>query len=181
MNTRQGLTLPELLLTLALLALLATQALPSLSAQLHRRRLLAASDALMADLQLLREATVAQHRALRLSLHELPEGSCRLLHDGEAGDCRCEADTRHQPRATCRDGTRVLRATLLPRDLRLLLRANVASLRADPRQGTITPTGSIELVGLDSEAPVLRHVVNIMGRTRRCTPAAPLAGVPRCA
>jgi type IV fimbrial biogenesis protein FimT len=62
----------------------------------------------------------------------------------------------------------------------LQLRANVGSLRVDPRQGTITPTGSIDLAGLGSDTLALRHVVNIMGRTRRCTPAATLAGVPRC-
>lgn len=174
-----GLTLPELLLVLALLGLLAALALPSLAEQLHRRRLMAASTALLADLQLLREATTARHRLLRLSLHDLPEGSCRLIHDGDAADCRCEADARHQPQVECRAGTQLLRASLLPRSQGLVLRANVASLRAEPRHGTITPTGTIELTG-SRGGPVLRHVVNILGRTRLCTPALPLPGVPRC-
>ena len=38
---------------------------------------------------------------------------------------------------------------------------------------------AIELTG-SRGGPVLRHVVNILGRTRLCTPALPLPGVPRC-
>ena len=47
------------------------------------------------------------------------------------------------------------------------------------RRRLVSKTGTIELTG-SRGGPVLRHVVNILGRTRLCTPALPLPGVPRC-
>lgn len=175
----RGLTLVELLVTLTLLALLAGAALPALGALLQRRRLEGASSQLISDLQLLRTSAVARHRALRLSLQDLPEGSCRMIHDGEAGDCRCQADARLQPLTECRTGVTLLQAALLPRSQRLRLQSNAASLRLEPRHGTLTPTATIEIASEDSTQR-LRHVVSLLGRIRVCAPAAPVPGVPAC-
>lgn len=175
----RGLTLAELLVTLALAALLLSLAQPSFERWLQRRHLLGASAQLQADVQLLRASAVARHRLLRLTFHDTGTGMCYLLHSGEADDCQCHADAARTPQVACAPGTELLRAQLLPAERRIVLQSNVASLRVDPRHGTFTPTGSIDLVSADGRAS-LRHVVNILGRVRLCSPGRDLPEMQPC-
>jgi type IV fimbrial biogenesis protein FimT len=168
-----------MLVTLAIAALLLSLAQPSLTRWLQRRHLLGASAQLLADVQLLRTSAVAQHRLLRLSFHDTGAGTCYLVHSGEIDDCQCHADARRTPQADCAPGTDVLRTHLLPTEQRIVLQSNVASLRVDPRHGTFTPTGSIDLVSADGRTS-LRHVVNILGRVRLCSPGRDLPDVIAC-
>jgi len=56
------------------------------------------------------------------------------------------------------------------------VRANVASILFDPLHGTGTPSGSVDVVTPAGQA--IRHVVNVMGRVRTCSPAGSTAVVP---
>ena len=58
------------------------------------------------------------------------------------------------------------------------LRSNVASMVLDPTKGTVSPTGTLRLIGREQHAVHL--VVNIMGRARMCTPSAGLPGYAVC-
>lgn len=174
-----GLTLVELLVVLAIGALLMQAAVPTFQGWLQRRHLLGASAQLDADLQLLRATAVAQDRALRLTFQSLDQGSCYMIHSGDADACLCTADTRLDPQVTCAAGTDLVRAALVSTAHRVRLQSNVTSLRVDPRHGTFTPTGSIDVLSTDG-GPGLRHVVNILGRVRVCAPGTAFPGAPAC-
>ncbi len=171
-----GLTLVEALVTLSLLALLLTLAAPSFDDFLRRRRLEGQSARWLADLQHLRSTAVGRRQALRLTWLADEQGSGWLIHSGEADACSLESGG--DGRVRCVEGTQVLRSHWLPVGSRLRVQSNVTSMRVDPRQGSVSPTGSWELSSGESHR--LRHVVNLLGRTRLCTPALRLTGVPPC-
>lgn len=170
----RGLTLVELMVSIALLALLATAAVPSFETFLLRREMTGLSEQLIADLQGLRSAAIARQQALRLTVKSPTSGrgGCYAVHTGAADACTCNNGT-----VQCTGGE-LLHGVALPPQGRLLLRANVASLRLDPRQGTLSPTGSIEVVGHDGRS--LKHVINLLGRARVCAASGAWAGVPSC-
>ncbi|MEN9482974.1 GspH/FimT family protein [Sphaerotilus montanus] len=174
-----GLTLVELLVVLAVAAVLLQAATLSFAAWLQRQHLLGVSAQFNADLQSLRAAAVTRHRILRLSFQDTPAGMCYLLHSGDVDACRCAADPQSEPQVRCMAGTELLRAALVPVSRRIRLQSNVASLRIDPRHGTVTPTGSIDVTTTDGSS-ALRHVVNILGRVRTCAPGPRFTGYSAC-
>ena len=174
-----GLTLVELLVVIGVSAIVLHSATLSFAGWLQRQHLLGVSAQFNADLQWLRSAAVTRHRILRMSFQDTTAGTCYLVHSGDTDACRCSADARAEPEVVCADGTELLRAALVPASRRIHLRANVASLRVDPRHGTFTPTGSIEVSTLDGSSG-LRHVVNILGRVRTCTPGPRFPGYTAC-
>lgn len=176
-HTAAGYTLVELMVVVALLALLLALGLPSWQNFMLRRQLDGLSARLQADLHLLRSSTVARNQPLRLSFFSNAAGTCYLIHSGNATDCRCEVDAGGDAQPQCQADTELLRGQVVA-DARWRLRANVTSMLVDPRHGTFSPTGSIELV--HSSGLSLRHVINILGRTRLCTPAAALSGIAAC-
>lgn len=175
----RGLTLVELLVVVAVTAVLLQGATLSFSNWLLRQHLLGISAQFNADLQTLRAAAVTRHRILRLSFQDTPAGTCYLLHSGDADACRCSADARSEPQVSCTAGTELLRAALVPVSKRIRLQSNVASLRIDPRHGTVTPTGSIDVAATDGSS-ALRHIVNILGRVRTCAPGPQFTGYSAC-
>ena len=169
-----GWTLIELMVCLALAALLLGNALPSLDGLVQRRRLDGLSAQLISDLQFLRSSAVARNTQLRLRLQTTSGGSCYLIHTGAKNACGCNVAGSPQ----CQSGTELLRLVFVPTGSRLQLQGNIDSILVDPRQGTISPTGNIELRG-DNVAS-LRHVVSGLGRVRLCAPDGGWGGVPTC-
>lgn len=169
-----GVTLIELMVSTAVVALLATAALPSFDGFLQRREMAGLSGRLVADLQSLRSNALARQEPLRLSLYPPANGrgGCYALHTGAATACQCNGGTLQ-----C-TGAELLGGMALSPDGRVTLRANVSSLRLDPRQGTVSPTGSIEIVGRDGQS--LKHVINLMGRVRLCSAVGSWPGVSAC-
>lgn len=170
-----GWTLIELLVVMTVSSLLLAVSLPSFENFLQRRRLDGLSAQLISDLQFLRSSAVAQHTGLRLRLQDNAGGSCYLIHTGAADACSCAADGQAQ----CQTGAELLRLVFVPTSSRLAVQGNVGSMRVDPRLGTFSPAGSIELRSA-SGGIGLRHVVNILGRVRLCASAGDWAGVPAC-
>lgn len=173
-----GFTLTELLLVGALAAVLLTTALPSFQSFLLRRHLNGQSAQWLADLQFLRASASARQIALRLTWLHNEAGSGWAIHDGAADACQPSGSGSGGEPIACAAGTQLLRSIWLPAGGRVTVQANVASMRIDPRQGTLSPTGSWELLAADGTR--LRHVVNLLGRVRVCTPAGPVSGVPAC-
>jgi type IV fimbrial biogenesis protein FimT len=170
----RGLTLVELMVCVAVLAVLLTVALPSMQGFLARRQLDGLSAQFTADLQFARSAAVARAEVLRLRIQALDGASCYLVHSGPANACTCLPEQG----SSCTGTAQVLRLVQLPTTDRASVRANVASLLIDPRQGTVSPTGSVDISVSDGSS--LRHVINILGRVRLCTPGARVSDVPAC-
>ncbi|MEY4753801.1 MAG: hypothetical protein RJA44_1476 [Pseudomonadota bacterium] len=171
----RGWTLTELLIVLALGALLLSMALPSFSSFLEHRRIEGLSAQLISDLQYLRSSAVARQTRLRLRIQSHAGGSsCYLLHSGASDACGCDRSGQVQ----CQPDAELLRQHVLPPDSALQLSATSASLLVDPRLGTFTPAGSIDVH--NRSGAQLRHVINVLGRVRLCSPSGSWTGAPAC-
>jgi type IV fimbrial biogenesis protein FimT len=174
-RTRQvGFTLVECMVSLAVIAVAAGTAVPSIQQASERRQLEGAAAQLATDIRQARSAAVALTAPVRLSFHQSSAGSCYLLHTGRASDCGCDADGQ----AACTNGGQVIRRVAFPASSRLLIASNSASMLFDPHRGTVTPTASINLQL--RQGPTIRQVVNIMGRVRSCTPSADMPAYAAC-
>jgi len=165
---RNGFSLIEAMVVVAVTAIVATTAVPSLVTFIDGRRLDASAHALAADVQFVRTEAVARNQPIRISFHADAANTCWVVHTGLAAQCTC-GDAAP---AVCTGGAVEIKTVVLGAADRVNVRANVASIAFDPLHGTSTPTGTLRLVGADGRA--VHHVVNVMGRVRSCTPA----GVP---
>lgn len=171
---QRGITLIEACVVMAITVVLGATAAPSLRSLIDTRRIDRAATTLATDLQFVRTEAVARNQALRLSWHAMPDGSCYVIHTGNAAECACNVGGP----ATCTGGALELRTVLLPSTDRVRLQTNVSSLLVDPLHGTVSPTGTLRLIGDDTRS--VNHVVNIMGRVRSCSPLAAVPGYRAC-
>lgn len=161
---QRGVTLIETMIVSAVTVIIAATAVPSLVRLLDARRLDAAANQLAADIQLVRTEAVARNRAVRLSLHGGSEPSCWIVHTGAAAQCGCAGSGP----AVCTGGALEIKTfNVAPAD-RIALQSNVASMLFDPLHGTATPTGTVRVI--DASGREIRHIVNVLGRARSCTP-----------
>ncbi len=167
----RGFTLVEACTTLAVLALLAGAAMPSLQRLLHTRRLDAAAVQLATDLQFARGQALARNQPVRLRFSSGPgPRSCYVIQPAGAAPCACPA-----PGESCPGS---LKTVSLGEGDAVAVHAPADSLLFDPRHGTSTPTGTLRLSGPDGRS--VHQVVNVMGRVRSCSPQARVPGYPAC-
>jgi type IV fimbrial biogenesis protein FimT len=171
---QRGLTLIESLVAVAITSVATGVALPGFQQALQKRHLDGAAAQLHTDMQLARSLAVAQNRTLRISFKTGSYGSCYVVHSGSANDCSCDASGV----PACSNGAHALRSVNFEATGAVQLRSNVASMVLDPTKGTVSPTGTLQVVGRDNRAVHL--VVNVMGRARLCTPSAGLQGYAAC-
>ena len=169
-----GLTLIESMVAMAIAAVATGTVLPGFQQALERRHLDGAAAQLHTDVQLARSLAVAQNRTLRVSYKTGNFGSCYIVHSGSANDCSCGAGGM----PVCSNGARTFRSVHFEPTGAVQLRSNVASMVLDPTKGTVSPAGTLRVMGRDGRA--VHAVVNIMGRMRMCTPSAGLTGYPAC-
>ena len=175
MNDKQrGITLVEACVTLAVAAVVATGAAPSMQQLLDARRFDGIASQLASDLQFTRISAVARNQRLRFSLQTDAAGSCYVIHTGSADTCRCGVSGP----AICNAGASEIRTVRLPATERVLVQANVASILFDPVHGTSTPAGTVRVIGANGRE--LRHVVNVMGRVRTCSAQGNTGGYRAC-
>jgi type IV fimbrial biogenesis protein FimT len=165
----RGVTLIEAAIVLAIVAIMASAAMPAFASFIETRRLDGVATQLAADVRTARAEAVQRGSGVRLTIHHAGWGDCYVVHTGAAEQCRCD----EHGAASCTDGAQALRTVQLPAQDRVSLQANVASMRFDPLHGTATPSGTLKLVAASRRA--VHHVVNVMGRVRSCSPqvAAP--------
>jgi len=160
----RGFSLIEAMVVVAVIAVVATTAVPGLVAFIDGRRLEASATALAADVQFVRTEAVARNQPIRISFYAGGANTCWVVHTGAAAECRCSAAA---PAVCTGDAVEIKTVVLVAAD-RVSVNANVASITFDPLHGTSTPTGTLRLVGTGGRA--VHHVVNVMGRVRSCTP-----------
>ena len=173
-NPQRGLSLIECCVTLAIASILAGAAIPSFD-QSHKKRLLDGTAAELAtDLRYVRSEAVARNEGVRIGFRTVPGGTCTMIHTGANAACTCSADGV----AECSNGAMLLKSHFYPANGGVSVTANVSSMRFDETNGTVTPTGTVTLAAASGQS--LRHVVNIMGRVRTCSPGGTVKDVKPC-
>jgi len=170
----RGFTLIEASAVLAITTVLATAAAPGMQELINARRLDNATTQLASDNHLTRTAALARNQAVRLSFVSRSAGSCYVIHTGGAGACDCGSDGP----AVCQGTAREIKTVVLSDADRVRISANVGSVLFDPMHGTSTPTGTVRVIGVDGRE--VRHIINIMGRVRSCSPAPSVPGYRAC-
>jgi Tfp pilus assembly protein FimT len=169
------------LVSLALIALVAMLAGPDLRDWLWRQRLANAAQAVLGDLQLARSEAIQGSRNVILRFGGddaavVGGGRCYVLHTGAVGGCDCHVDAP----PTCRADAQAIKQVRWIRERgQAEVTANVPSMLFSGRQGTVSVSGTIDvrMTGIGS----VHHIVSITGRVRSCTPDGALNRVPRCA
>ena len=172
-RSSRGLTLVELLIVLAIVAVLLGAALPQFGKATERRHLEGTVAQLSTDIKLTRSLAVAHNRGLRMVFQTANGGSCYVVHSGAASDCQC---TTAGP-AVCSNGAVAQRSVFFAAGGPVQLQANVGAILFHPVHGTSTPTGTLRVVA--RSGATVHQVVNIMGRVRACSPSG-LPGYPAC-
>jgi type IV fimbrial biogenesis protein FimT len=171
---QRGLTLIEACIGLAVIGILTATAAPQLNDTLELRVLEGAAAELATDLQYIRTEAVSRREGVRWTLKAVPGGSCAVIHTGPVNACECAADGAAQ----CNAPAQLIKSTVHPASKGLTVAASVASIRIEPTHGMTTPAGTIRLIRSDGRE--LHHVVNIMGRTRTCSPGGEVRGYKPC-
>jgi len=171
---QRGFSLAESSVVVAILAIVAGMALPSFQGSVERHTLLGSAAQFETDVQFARATAEAGSLNVLISFHDDDAGSCYVVHTGAAGDCHCDADGH----PLCEGEAEALRTAFLPADKRVHLQSNVASMRFDGHRHTVSPSGSVTLSA--ASGGTLRQIVNIVGRTRSCSPDKSLPGYKAC-
>ena len=171
---QRGLTLIEGCIVLAIASILVGTAVPSFIDSNKKRTLDGSAGELATDLYLARSEAVARQQGVRVSLHTVAGGSCLLIHTGATADCGCDGGGVAQ----CTNGAALVKSNYFPASRGVAVTANVASMRFDQTNGTVSPTGTVRMTS--SAGPEVRHVVNIMGRVRTFSPGGSAKGYKVC-
>ncbi|MBV8380052.1 MAG: GspH/FimT family pseudopilin [Paucibacter sp.] len=170
-----GLSLIELCVVLAIVAVLLAAAVPNFQRSQAHQRLLAAASALSADIQNARSLAVRRIRRLHIHFGQADGGTCYLVHDGQSSECRCGDASG----AACSGKVQPLRYVWLPAASQLSLSANNDEIAINPNQGTITPTATVSLRHANGET--IHTIVSIAGRVRTCSPTGAMSSsIPGC-
>jgi type IV fimbrial biogenesis protein FimT len=173
-RSQRGLTLVETAVTLLVSLTAFATGLPSFQAARDKQAMQGVAAQLETDIQYARSLAVARHQSVRISFPANPVASCYVIHTGGASDCSCNA----QGQAQCVRGSEVLRTASNGGLTPIAIRSNSASMLLDPTNGTVTPTGTVQVQGRGGKT--LKVIVNVTGRVRSCAATAGLPGFARC-
>jgi type IV fimbrial biogenesis protein FimT len=97
-----------------------------------------------------------------------------VIHTGSSGECSCAG----RAVAQCSGSAQEIKTVQLPASAQVQLASNVGSMLFHPVRGTVSPAGTLRLTG--PQGIEIRHVVNMMGRTRSCSPQGSMKGYRVC-
>ncbi len=167
-RSKRGFTLLELLVTIAVLAILLSIAVPSMQSMISRNRLKAATHAIAEDLQWTRSETIKQNRPLQMTL--VLNDWCYGVSNASQGDCDCRLPTDDPGGCTLK---RVSGADFPG----ISLDATFARTVFEPRRATAT-NGSLILSSARGSS--LKIILSRLGRVHLCSPTGDVPGYDAC-
>lgn len=163
-RTNRGVTLVELMITVAVLAILLTIGIPAFQSTLDKRRLVGAAEQLYADLQYARSEAIRQNRNVTVYFTGTSTW-CYGMDDDISSACNCSTAPGN---CTVGGVQKVVPGT----DFRNVTLSNNSfssgNVTFDPRRGTASPQGSVSLQS--SAIGTVRVIVSNPGRMRICSP-----------
>jgi type IV fimbrial biogenesis protein FimT len=162
-----GFTLVELLVTLAVLALLVTVAAPAMASFLDKARLRSATQTLAQELRQARNHALSHQSTIHFSVSVRAQQWCYGWRDGSA--CQCDSHTPASQCRTAHDGRMHTQgsADFPAVQLTANRRPSRDTVVFSPLRGTATGT-AFSLRNRYAEA---RVIVSPLGRIRICSPA----------
>jgi type IV fimbrial biogenesis protein FimT len=171
----RGLSLIETLCAASIVATTLGVAAPSFTTWQHTQALQAAAAELETDIQYARTLAVSRNASVRLSAGPLESGgSCYVIHTGHAHACVCGAAGQVE----CDGDAEALRVVGHAAGGPVTMANEKLSIAFDGESGTVTPTATFKFA--DPQGRALHQVVNIMGRTRTCSPNGQIHGIKPC-
>jgi type IV fimbrial biogenesis protein FimT len=170
----RGVSLIEASIVVGVLAIIVGSVVPSFTQLRQKVEIEGIANQLESDLHFVRSEAVARSEPLRMTFASAAGGSCYVIHTGDAGDCRCGDEGRGE----CAAGAQALKTVHLPASGTVRLQSNARSMLFDGIRGTVSPTGTVRVIGSDGRA--LHQVVNVMGRVRSCSPQRSITGYRAC-
>lgn len=166
-----GFSAIELMVVVAVVAILATVAAPSFTELIGKQRLKGAASVLYGDLQYARSEAVQRNTTVTVTFDTSATPWCYIIHTGST--CACGAS------GSC-TGSAVNLKNVSGADssgVTMALSTGVTEIPFEPRQGTATP-GTITFTGINSLQ--IQNQVNLLGRVRLCSPGGAVSGYPSC-
>ena len=158
MNKSRGVTLIELMVTIAVLAILASMAIPGFTNMMERQRLINATEAVYSDLQNARSEAVKRSLQIVASIEE---------------GCLTVADKLVSP-------TVVLLNTCMTVFPAISISTNRSPIYFDRVRGITNPSGGGGTITLTSSTSLeARVIISGFGRVRVCSPTK-VGGYPTC-
>ena len=168
----RGFTLVELLIVVAIAAILLTLAAPAFNDMLARQRMEGQVNEFVTDLQYARSESV--HRNRNVVLLTGGAGTCYVIAaSSAAGSCNC---TVTNPATACTGGPSAIKTVQLSGGVTV---TNATSFDFEPVRGSLQS-------GVDATATLtlgtwsVNAVVPAYGRVSACSPSASLRGFPSC-
>ncbi|WP_432696817.1 GspH/FimT family pseudopilin [Marinobacterium sp. YM272] len=179
LHKESGFTLIELVVTLAVVAILVTVAAPAFRDFFENRRLTGAAQTLYADLQFARAESIKRNQAIFVKFDDTPSNDwCYGLEEASsATSCDCSDATNTF--CTINGVRTVTGVENYPGVLMSAASVSGSTVTFDPRRGTLSPAGSIFFTGNNGNQ--LRIVMSFLGRLRLCTPpGSAVSGFESC-
>ncbi|WP_051692474.1 GspH/FimT family pseudopilin [Marinobacterium lacunae] len=164
-----GFTLIELVVTLVVVAILATVAAPAFRDFFENRRLTGAAQTLYADLQLARAESIKRNQVIFVKFDDTPSNDwCYGLEEASSATS-CDCSDSGNAFCTIDGVRRVTDVDDFPGVTMSAASVAGSVITFDPKRGTLSPAGSIYFTG--DSGTQMRLVMSLLGRVRLCTPA----------
>ena len=188
----QGFTLVELLIAVAVIAIILVVAAPSFRDMVLMQRLRSITAQLVTDLQFARNEAVSRGTLLRLSFRTNADMTCYTLYTSSVNDNRC--DCRLGPGAACVNGNVEVRTVQVPRSLGVQVAIPVVEfgsafafdnvtggLFVIPTDNDARPFDGIRVESFIDDPRKLVVRINRTGRPLVCAPVGSTMTEPACA
>ncbi|BAW80191.1 fimbrial protein pilin [Candidatus Nitrosoglobus terrae] len=166
-----GFTLIEMMVTVAIAAILLAVAIPSFTQMMDKKRLEGAAESLYADLQLAQSEAIKANKTIKISFYTNSTVWCYGLTDNTAG-CNCQALN------SCMIGG-IQRTVSSDEFQNITISSSLPTFSFSPPRGTAN-TSKIEFQSASNQT--LQVKVSGFGRVKLCSPAGAgnLGGYPVC-